>query len=299
VADLLEVKLENAALLEVALGHRAQLIVLEDFNGLIHYLNTGTYEISGRVGFLAHSSNSTQADNSVVGSDAKASAWGGGNQTDLTGLPGVECRADRLVHACNRLPELPARLLADTWIVETLTDAIALAKGAGQGCRFVTQQGELLEADGQLMVGSLRPETALVSRKSELTQLKYDLLTSEKTITEEERRLVELSESLTEFDGDLASADSDLKELADRHAELKADYTGYEQELLRLMRDWDALETEVVRLTEEGERLTNDMAAAQSQLAKAEGQVESLQNEISALEFDVARSEHRLQTLEQ
>ena len=218
---------------------------------------------------------------------------------DLTGQPGVECRADQLVHSCERLPDLPSRLLADTWVVETLNDALDLAQGVGQGFRFVTKQGELLEADGQLMVGSLRPETALVSRKSELMQLKYDLLSSEKTILEEEHRLLELSESLTEFDGALAAADSDLKELADRHAELKADYTGYEQELVRLMRDWDALETELTRLSEEGERLAKDMQTAESQLSKAEEQVDSLQNEISTLEFDVARSEHRLQTLEQ
>ena len=320
VADLLKVDLEHAALLEVALGNRAQLIVLNELDSLVSYLKTGTYEISGRVGFLAHATDkdsvfwtnpqaddsvvasdywtNPQADDSVVRSDAKASAWGVVS-VDLSHEPGVECRADALVRECESLPDLPAKLLADTWIVETLDVALELSRGKGRGCRFVTLQGELLEADGRLTAGSLRPETALVSRKSELQQLKYDLLNSEKTILQEERRLEELSENLTGFDAELDAADSDLQELADRHAELKADYTGHEQELVRLMRDWDAFDAEITRLTDETDRLTNELRAAERILARTEEQVETLQNEISTLEFDVARSEHRLQTLEQ
>ncbi len=312
VADLLKVDLEHAALLEVALGSRAQLIVLDELDSLVAYLKTGTYEISGRVGFLAHSTEKTetiwtppQADDSVVGTDAGhgpqvgPSAWAGSAIIDLSNEPGVECRADALVRECKSLPDLPARLLADTWIVETLDVALELSEGKGRGSRFVTLQGELLEADGRLTAGSLRPETALVSRKSELQQLKYDLLNSEKTIVQEERRLEELSENLTGFDAELDAADSDLQELADHHAELKADYTGHEQELVRLMRDWDALDAEITRLTEETERLTIELRTGERILARTEEQVETLQIEISTLEFDVARSEHRLQTLEQ
>src|SRR5262249_39072047 len=41
VVELLEVDLENAALLEVALGSRAQLIVLDDGGPLVDYLGEG------------------------------------------------------------------------------------------------------------------------------------------------------------------------------------------------------------------------------------------------------------------
>ena len=41
VADLLDVDLEHAALLEVALGPRAQLIVLREYQALLDYLNQG------------------------------------------------------------------------------------------------------------------------------------------------------------------------------------------------------------------------------------------------------------------
>src|SRR5262249_38415452 len=53
VVELLEVDLENAALLEVALGGRAQLIILDDGRPLIDYLDQENSRFGGRVGFLA------------------------------------------------------------------------------------------------------------------------------------------------------------------------------------------------------------------------------------------------------
>ncbi len=53
VVELLEVDLENAALLEVALGARAQLIVLDEGSPLVDFLSDGKCRLSGRVGFLA------------------------------------------------------------------------------------------------------------------------------------------------------------------------------------------------------------------------------------------------------
>ncbi|MGQ0636352.1 MAG: chromosome segregation SMC family protein, partial [Planctomycetaceae bacterium] len=53
VVELVEVEMEHAALLEVALGSRAQLVVLDDLDPLLAFLNSGHCRISGRVGFLA------------------------------------------------------------------------------------------------------------------------------------------------------------------------------------------------------------------------------------------------------
>ena len=53
VADLLDVDLEEAPLLEVALGDRAHLVVIEDFHALIPYLGRASSRIQGRVGFLS------------------------------------------------------------------------------------------------------------------------------------------------------------------------------------------------------------------------------------------------------
>lgn len=53
VADLLDVDMQNAALLEVALSGRAQLLVIDELEPLVHYLNSGRCQITGRVGFVS------------------------------------------------------------------------------------------------------------------------------------------------------------------------------------------------------------------------------------------------------
>src|SRR5690606_38998508 len=77
-------------------------------------------------------------------------------ERSLDGLPGVLKRADELVRPGSRMPHLAARLLSDTWVVESLDVALRLAAGSGRGQRFVTLSGELLDADGTLVVGTLR-----------------------------------------------------------------------------------------------------------------------------------------------
>ncbi|NOX56160.1 MAG: AAA family ATPase, partial [Planctomycetes bacterium] len=53
VADLVEVDLEEAAFVDVALGPRAQLLVMDDLAPLIRYLNENPATFAGRVGFIA------------------------------------------------------------------------------------------------------------------------------------------------------------------------------------------------------------------------------------------------------
>ncbi|MEX0717332.1 MAG: AAA family ATPase [Planctomycetaceae bacterium] len=109
VADLLEVDLEQAPLIEVALGHRAQLIVLDRIQPLLDYLQSESCRISGRVGFVPYGSDELR-----VTSD------------ELSDRRGVIARADRLVRSPDELPRLGEQLLSDTWIVDTLATAVAL-----------------------------------------------------------------------------------------------------------------------------------------------------------------------------
>ena len=203
VVDLLEVDLENAALLEVALGARAQLIVLEDGRPLLDYLADDKCRLSGRVGFLA------------IGSDqpatAVASQWpvpSHGAKIDLTGHDGVVCRADRLVRSASGIHHLPERLLADTWIVASLETAWQLSAQTGDACRFVTLQGELLESNGTLYVGSVRSEAAArFGGRAELRGIKNELARLDKQVTDAEsaveRAAIESTKSWSQEDSQL------------------------------------------------------------------------------------------------
>ena len=305
VADLLHVDLEQAALLEVALGTRSQLIVIDDFAPLIGYLNSGTGHISGRVGFVScppadsdsPDVSDTAADSSVNPNHPDRFAVDPESIRDLSGCTGIVDRADRLVRPSERFPRLAEKLLADTWIVETLDAAMELSTGPGRGCRFVTLQGELLDGDGVLTVGTVRSETALVSRRSELRQLKNLLRNLDRGVTEEERRLSELDESFASLNARLHEAEDELRGLDDRHTELKAEQNSRRKHLERLRDNREELSARLDQIGERDRQLAVALREAQMQLAQHEEDLRSLTAEIDNRERDVARDEHRLQTL--
>jgi chromosome segregation protein len=298
VNELLDVDLEQAALAEIALGRRAQAIVIDELEPLIEYLNQASVPIAGRVSFVVH-----RAAGRGMKHDGRlhepASRFLEALDLDPATLPnllshaGVQCRADSMLRSSERAPELAEQLLCDTWVVDTLDIAFDLAAGAGRGCRFVTLQGELLDADGTLTVGALRGETTPVSQKSELRRLKNDLARLDRLIREDEQKVEEILASLAETDGELEAAKSALQEASEQHGQCKADAADRQRELDRLTTERNAIETE----THERSRLLQEtlaqLAQAQFDFAALEGQTQSAKERESALETRLAASEER------
>ena len=96
----------------------------------------------------------------------------------------------------SRVPGLASRQLADTWIVSTLDRGLQLASTVGQGCRFVTLQGESITGDGVLSVGAAPQDAAILSRKSELRKLRSEVIRLERAIEADVDRLGALSQAL-------------------------------------------------------------------------------------------------------
>ncbi|MCH7685644.1 MAG: chromosome segregation protein SMC [Planctomycetes bacterium] len=308
VADLLEVELEEAALLEVALGSRAQLIVMREFDSLKEYLNRGTSQIAGRVSFLCLSgkerieTSAGQKADSATETLHGPSAGVPGNQqafSDLTGRRGVLKRADALVRPSEKCPQLAYQLLADTWVVETIDVAMSLFKKTGHACRFVTLQGEFLDADGILVVGTVRSETAIVSRKSELRRLNIELKQLANSIHEEELRLSSVGESLSDVDASVRTVDLQMQELIDRQRALKSELTSSANERERLLLEHETLNVEIRKLAVEENQVEEKLQQTQLELVQTEEERQAQQDEIDQAEREIARLEHRLQTLKQ
>ncbi|MBI3863157.1 MAG: chromosome segregation protein SMC [Planctomycetia bacterium] len=314
VVELLEVDIENAALLEVALGARAQLIVLDEGRPLIEHLADGKCRLSGRVGFVAMAADPATAD--VI---AVWPAVGRAPGIDLSGRPGVVCRADRLVRSASGIHHLPERLLADTWIVTSLDVALALAAATGEACRFVTQQGELLEADGTLFAGSLRGDSALVSRKSELRGIKNDLARLDHQIASTadhlERMVAETGslaqqEQQFQFDLDvcahsvaalrsaLSGKELDLERVVRQHADAQADLDQASGRLEELCPQWEVAHEERDRLEARQSELQARIGADEQELTAGEARLSELQALFAAEQLDIAKFEERLQNLE-
>lgn len=302
VADLLDVDLERAALLEVALGSRAQLIIVKEYQALLDYLNQGTAQLTGRVGFLAVPDRNLRGavppvtkNNRFIHLQLDPAAL-----PELSQEPGVVMRADALVASTKGIVGLAASVLADTWIVQSMEVAVRLATGRGAGLRFVTLQGELLEANGTLIVGPIRSETSLLSRKSELRRLKNDLSLLDRDIAAAENSLQAMYQSLTGADTELESAAAELDYANQRLADLKAELSAVDQTLDRLTQERQMLSQQLANHDDLLQKQQTDLAEAEEQALAAEQELQQLaakletgSEELQALEKSCREIEQR------
>jgi len=311
VADLLDVELENAALLEVALGSRAQLIVLDDVEPLIEYLSRGNVRIDGRVGFLELPPDSSDPDRS---NDAVASQ----TTSPLAGSRDVIHRADALI--CERCihRSLAARLLSTTWIVTDVGAARRLAADH-PGQRFVTLQGELLEPDGTLYTGSLRGETTVLSRRSELRRLRNDITRLDQQVDAQEKQLRSLSQQLAGIENELAAAATQRDEAGEQLVQVRSALEGQQRILDRLTSDRTTLEqtildsqaqqllveAELTQLQSAGARVDADREQSEDEIVQREEALAELERERSLLmerqteaRLQIARHEQRREGLQ-
>src|SRR5205814_89652 len=102
------------------------------------------------------------------------------------------------------LADLPHRLLGKTLIVPDLAAARVVAADH-PGWRCVTLQGELLDADGTVTVGVHHAETGLLSRKSELRELREQAVVHERRLVELERDQADVRDRLARLESRIES----------------------------------------------------------------------------------------------
>ncbi|MCA9058573.1 MAG: AAA family ATPase, partial [Planctomycetaceae bacterium] len=395
VADLLDVDMDNAALLEVALSGRAQLLVVRNLRPLLEYLNTGRCRINGRVGFVSleqaqrHAGDPGSVSGSQYSADARrrgaddlalnpgtmpadddfSTSWwstpvmstahdmdlssglddplampgetlqppglevtwvdprtespvvrsvfmqGPDVPTSLFGQTGVVGRADGLARSPRTMPWLASSLLADTWVVQTLDDAMRLHLASKGRFRFVTLQGELIEADGTLYAGTLRNESAVLSRKSEMRRLRNELTRLDHEIAQRELNITTLTDNIQTADTELESARRTVHEASNRvrQAEsrivdrehsitetetqqqtLLTQQTQLEQELDELQQHIDGAETIHLAGEQQVQRLQQQLTDGERELAQHQRDLENLERERNAAHVELTRSEERL-----
>ncbi|MEZ6048287.1 MAG: hypothetical protein R3C11_22475 [Planctomycetaceae bacterium] len=217
---------------------------------------------------------------------------------DFTGVPGVVGRADQLVQSCP-IPELPALLLAETWLVDNLDIALKLQQQAQAATRFVTLQGELLESDGTLFLGSLRTETSLITRKSELRQLRHDIQIQEKKIEEQTSKADQLHLKHRQVQQQKQEKERELHDQMERFNAARLTLDQKQKQVDNLQSQQTAANTKSQKLRLEHEQLKQQLDKAFEDHSETEKKQATLQSLIDEKEHALSNSEHRLQLLKQ
>jgi chromosome segregation protein len=304
VADLLQVGVEAAALVEVALGQTAQHVVVAGDGDLLAYVRNQSRRFAGRVGFVWLEDGPPAAPVT--------------ENIDLEGCPGVLGRADRFVTTEPRYAPLAERLLGGTWMVERLADALNLAASKGPGACFVTLAGELLTADGTLVVGPKHVSAGLISRRSELRALAIQRAEIEARISETRTAVDNLRRQIDADRQQVSLAAEEHQRAVDLFNEHCHEITAVVERRKQMQRQGDLLEAELgaaaaehdssrealLRARREREQIESILAGMEAgvdrlaeQIHRLEAACQSRGRDATEIKVELAKSEERLGNL--
>jgi chromosome segregation protein len=309
IADFLTVRREYAPLIDLALGDWSQRFVVRDAALLVEALRQRPQPFSGRVSFLPLTplastpqpagNRPAPRPNRLIEISELGRVRMPVSPEGTPAHPGVVASAEQLVTCDNpELADLPAQLLGRTLVVRDLAAARIIAAHTS-GYRFVTLQGELLEPDGTLTVGTHHAETGILSRKSELRELREQAAALDRRITETERDLNDLRERVAGMDAQaieqqeaidvLAEQAGDLRTRIGRHHQRRE---GLHEEVVLSQREISVVEQEIRGLEEAWQQARNQAAAA-------DAQVQLLHERMQQGEREIREREQELQERQQ
>jgi chromosome segregation protein len=297
VADLLRVDADTAPLVEIALGDRANHLLVERADPLVRALVET--ELSGRTSFL-------RLDVPLAASAV--------DRIDLTGEKGVMGRADQFVETAPELAPLARRLLGRYWFVDTLQTALRLSQTIGRGLNFVTVVGEVVGADGTLAVGPRQSTTGLLSRRSELRALVDEIREMEHSSEREQevcdtlKKSIQLEEKQQHTLAERHAADSSrlgeiqlqatkmrerLDQVEKQFATMHADLANSQQQATAAIDDLHRFQEQLADCQTELEQLHASLQLGAIHVTLLEEQVGDLQGRVTDLRVELARSEQR------
>lgn len=300
VADVLEVPMQWAPLVDAVLGSITQYVILRDHR-VLDLLQSGSLRLAGRVGFLSLA-------------DAPAVPRVREPLQDQLGVLG---RLDELVQVADELRPVIRQLLSGSWAVEMLTHARQL-RDAGYGdVRFVTLAGEVVHPDGSIVAGP-KDVAGLISRRTELRDLRREEAVLRSQIEEGEREIARLSENAEQqaaLAGELrerhqvesgkmaehqvrhATLRNHLEQLAEEEASLDTEHLAAQRELEEMSSETGRAEEELHQLEQESLALEETTRQEETRVEAGAEQLNTWQRAATAVRVEMAKSEQRLDAL--
>ena len=203
LAELMKVPAGLEIAVETALGGAMQNIVCERDSNAKEAINLLKTNKAGRLTFLPVES--------IKSSPASISRA-------ISGAPGFRGLASDLIEYDDKYREIFRYLLGRVAIVDSMDRAVALSKAAGSGLRFVTLDGEIINASGAITGGKYKNATAnLLARRSEIEKL-----TEEAEALKKEYRSIEEKLSLEKNKAEELAEKIDTMETRRRDLEIEA-----------------------------------------------------------------------------
>jgi len=227
----------------------------------------------------------------------------GGASSDEGSCPLPEA-VSNAVHLMDRIGVEPAaddvvrRMLSRTAVVDTLQDALTLAKGPLRGWRLATRSGELVEPDGRVRLG--RPGVGgWISRRLELEQLHDRNRELERSRHDAESRLANLqTESEGAADRRRQTGDA-LQQATGRGVDVDYALQTAEDKVRRRARYAAELDAQIAAARQRRATLEADETTLQSDHAQVTGLLQAAERSVAESESKTDTSTERAHEREQ
>ncbi len=305
-ADLMQVPSGFEVAIETALGAGLQNVVCQKDQDAKAAVKALKENRAGRLTFLPVES--------VKGGVASLPV----SIANHTGCKGI---ASNIVKYDNKYDGIFKYLLGRVCIVETMQDAIDFSKKTGAGVRFVTLDGEIVNASGAITGGKYKNATAnLLERKGEVAKLAEkisslelkaeDLAVARAEAVGEKETLEDIISKTQEQEKTLQmeamSLNAQINSLKASSRELEANESKFQLQLATLNKDYE--EAVAMAVT-----LENEANECQLQSEELQGKIENLMKnqenlkevvdkateEITALRIDKTKCDNNMDSIDQ
>ena len=265
VAELIDVPTDYITAIEVALGAGQQNIVTEDTTTAKEAIAFLKREHLGRVTFLPLSTLVVRRPPDIR----------------LTGERGAIGWASELVKIDPRYQKALDFLLSRTLVVDTLDNALALAKRHEQKLRIVTLTGELLNPGGSLSGGGRgRQDAGYLNRSAEIDALASRVKQQEKQLEDLRSTERRIQQEQLEWQRTAQELTRKRQEQELKHAVLGQEYLRASERLERQREDKARDEAALTANEQEEKELLASLESSKTRLAELEKQQDALEEKL-------------------
>ena len=266
VAELTSVPPKYETAIETALGNTLQNIICEKDNDAKKAIDLLKREKAGRLTFLPIESvynNKITVDKSI---------------SSAHGYEGIACD---LIKFDSKYDGIFEYLLGNVVVCDNMDTAIRLSKIDERNIKFVTLDGEIINARGAITGGKFKNASAnLLSRRNEIIKLQDEIKSLE-------NKEIEIEKDIINLEDDLNETVNEINTLSENISNNKLDFANLSARIIALSDSAKGAEDSAIKREKQLKDIEDEFSDADKLISKSIKEADDIDSEINSLEAEI------------